>query len=130
MVDTPRAPDSPVFPRDVIEIAKPPREVDATLDELGADGCVVSTQHGRCLVLPVGSAAIAIGSSVKIFTHGDDMPHGTQEIERMEEHEGGVYMLHDSSGRVFRFVVDVNTAAEPARKQTTVFERLWRWLST
>ena len=129
MVDTPRAPESPVFPRDVTEIAKPPRDLEATLDELGADGSVVSTQQGRCLVLPVGSAVIAIGSSVRIYTHGDDMPQGTQDIERMEEHEGGVYMLHDSSGRVFRLVVNVNTDAEQAQKQTTVLKRLWRWLS-
>jgi hypothetical protein len=128
MADTPTARESPLFPRDVTEIAKPPREVDATLDELGADGCVVSTQKGRCLIQPFGSAAITIGSSVSIFTHGDDMPHGTQKIERMEEHEGGVYMLHDSSGRVFRFVV--HTAAERERKQASVLERLWRLLST
>ena len=129
MVDTPRVPESPVFPRDVTEIAKPPRELEATLDELGADGRVVSTQQGRCVVLPVGSAVIAIGTFVKICTHGDDMPQGTQDIERIEEHEGGVYMLHDSSGRVFRFVVNLNRAAEPVREKTTVFERLWRWLS-
>ena len=128
MVDTPKANESPLFPRDVTEIAKPPREVDATLDELGADGCVVSTQQGRCLVHPIGSTAISNGSSVSIYTHGDDMPRGTREIERMEEHEGGVYMLHDSSGRVFRLVV--NTAAEPERKQMSVLERLWRWLSS
>ena len=129
MVDSPRAPEPPAFPRDITAIAKPPRELEATLDELGADGRVVSTRQGRCLVLPVGSAEIAIGTVVKICPHGDDMPQGTQAIERIEEHEGGVYMLHDSSGRVFRFVVDVNTAAEPERKQTTVFERLWRWLT-
>ena len=62
---------------------------------------------------------------------GDDM-YGKVEaesIERIEEHEGGVYMLHDSSGRVFRLVVNVNTEAEQAQKQTTVLKRLWRWLS-
>ena len=129
MVETPRVPESPVFPRDVTEIPKPSRDVDATLDEFGADGCVVSTRQGRCLVLPVGSATLAIGSSVRICPHTDDMPQGTQSIERMEEHEGGVYMLHDSSGRVFRLVVNVNTDAEQAQKQTTVLKRLWRWLS-